>query len=183
MCRLRFVDPEDADDRLKSHFRKLGMVSNVFGVMANSETVLDLFITANERLDGGKLPSKIRRMIYLAVSEFNDCTYCLAYHTRLSTEAGLMSYEECLDARRMRSRNPKYNVILQFVREIFDTRGKVSDSAIDRVKKAGYSDEAIMEIIATISLAMLANLTANIGEPELDFLPAPPLDSSGQRSI
>ena len=178
MCRMRFIDPEDTDGSLKVHFKKLGMVSNIFCIMANSEPVLDLFITSNERLEAGRLPPKIRRMIFLSVSEFNRCEYCLAYHTRLATEAGLLSDENCMDARRMRSANRKYDVIMRLVREILETRGKVSDGAIARVKEAGYDDEAIMEVIATISLATLANFTANVGEPEMDFLPAPPLEES-----
>lgn len=178
MCRLRFIDPEESDDLLKSHFKKLGMVNNIFCIMANSEPVLDLFITANERLDGSSLPPKIRRMIFLAVSQFNGCDYCLAYHTRLVTEAGLMSGEACLEARRMRSADPKCDAVLQLVSMILKTRGKVSDGAIDRVRKAGYGDDAIMEIIATISLAMLANMTANVAKPEMDFLPAPPLEEA-----
>ncbi len=175
MCRLRFIEPEETNATTKDLFKKIGMVSNLFCVMANSEIVLDSFILANTKLDTGKLSKKYRRMIYLAVSQFNDCTYCIAYHTSLTVEAGVLTDEECMEARRMKSLEPKADAILRLTKEILEKRGKISDEIIERTRQEGFDDESIIETIATISLATLSNFTAGVGKPELDFPDPPPL--------
>lgn len=176
MERLRYILPETAPDSIKEIYKKFGMVFNIFSMMGNSEIVIGHFTESNIQLkERGRLSKKIKAMIYLAVPQFNNCDYCLAFHSHRSTEYNVLTPEECLHARNMSSPNRTIDAILHLVREILEKRGHVGDSVLKRVRKEGFDDEDIMEVVATISLAHLANYTANIGLPELDFPEAPPL--------
>ncbi len=120
-----------------------------------------------------KLPERYRKLISLAVSQFNDCSYCIALHTSTAVDGGILTKEECIEARQMKSANPKDNAILRFTRAILEKHGKVDNSELLDVKSQGFDDQQIVEIIAMISFITLANLTANVGEPDLDFLEPP----------
>jgi alkylhydroperoxidase family enzyme len=52
---------------------------------------------------------------------------------------------------------------------VVERRGHPSDEAFDEVRKAGYSDEQIMEMIATVSLATFTNYMNETIGTELDL--------------
>jgi uncharacterized peroxidase-related enzyme len=176
MARLNYVEPEDADAFTRRLFERVGMVPSLYCVMANSSTLFDGFLKLTACLDAAKLDKRLREMVYLLASQINGCDYCLASHTSTAVEHGVLTLEETLDARRGRSKDPKIDSLLRFAREVVEKRGHVSDEAFAAVKEAGFSDEEIVEAIGTIALATLSNYIAIVGQPELDYLDAPPLE-------
>ena len=92
-------------------------------------------------------------------------------------ENNILTKEECLDARRMKSDDPRAQAVLQFTREVLEQRGKVSDEVLAEMRQQDFHDAQIMEILGTIVLAIFSNYTASVARPELDFLEAPPLES------
>ncbi|MCP4583871.1 MAG: carboxymuconolactone decarboxylase family protein [candidate division Zixibacteria bacterium] len=176
MCRLRFIEPEEADPLTRKLFSKKVVIPNLLCIMANSEVVIDSFANYNANLDKFKLSVKYREIISLAVSQFNRCPYCIALHTSNAVDGGILTHRECLEARRRKSPDPKINVILKLTNEILEKRGHISDQIISKVKQQGFIDEDIIEAIAIISLIIQANYTASVSKPEIDFLEPPPLD-------
>ena len=174
--RLRLIEPDKTDGTTKDIFKNLVMVSNVICQMANSPPLIDTYANHHENLDTYKLTSRYRKMISLAVSQFNDCNYCLALHTATAVDGGILTKEECIEARQMKSADPKANAILTFTKVALNQRGKVDDETLALIKKHGFDDQEIVEMIAIISFITLANFVANVGEPDLDFLEPPPLD-------
>ena len=74
------------------------------------------------------------------------------------------------------SEDPKTHAILRFTQEMVENRGNVSDETYKAVKEQGFSDEEIVDAIGTIALATLSNYIAVVGQTELDYLDAPPLE-------
>lgn len=174
--RLKMVEPDEATGNTKELFQKLVMVPNVLCLIANSEPALETFVQYHFKLSSYKLSEKYQKMIGLAVSQFNDCSYCVALHTSTSIDRGILTKEECIDARRGKSTDPKADAILRFTNVVLEKHGKIDNSEIANVKRQGFDDQQIVEIIAVISFITLANLTANVGKPELDFLEPPPIE-------
>jgi uncharacterized peroxidase-related enzyme len=176
MCRLRFIEPEEVNESTKEIFKRMVLVPNLLCIMANSDAAIGLFGYHNANLDKYKLSAKYREMISLAVSQFNKCPYCIAFHTSNAVDGGLLTHQECLEARRMISSDPKTDVILKLTKEILENLGHVSAGIIERVKQQGFNDQDIIETIATISLITQANYTANLARPEIDSLEPPQLE-------
>ena len=176
MCRLRFIEPDEANEPTKEIFKKLVLVPNVLCLMANSDSVIDAFANHHANLSRYKLTERYRDMISLAVSQFNNCSYCIALHSARTVEGGILTKEECIEARRMKSPDPKADAILKFTNEVLEKRGDINDDTLLLIKRQGFDDQEIVEAIAVISFITLANLTANVGKPELDFLEPPPLN-------
>jgi uncharacterized peroxidase-related enzyme len=176
MTRFNYIEPEEADAFTRKLFQRIGMVPNLYCMMANSPNVFDGFIKLTACLDAGKLEKKIREMVYLLTSQINGCEYCLASHTASAVEHGVMTKEETLNARRGQSPEPRIDALLKFTRAVVEKRGHVDDAIFQAVKDQGFSDEEIMDAIGTIALATLSNYTAIVSQTEMDYLDAPPLN-------
>ena len=176
MTRLDYIEPEEADAFTRKLFQRIGMVPNLYCMMANSPNVFDGFIKLTACLDAAKLDKKTREMVYLLTSQINGCEYCLASHSSTAVEHGVMTLEETLDARKAKSEDPRTHAILRFTQEMVENRGNVSDETYNAVKEQGLSDEEIVDAIGTIALATLSNYIAIVGQTELDYLEAPPLE-------
>ena len=176
MQRLRFIDPENARGTAKTLYQQLVMVPNIFGVIANSEAVLDTFASYRSNLDGYKLSQPYRKMISLAVSQHNECGYCLALHHHQALEYGILDRKACMDARRMASPDAKANALLSFTRQVLENHGNVDNDALAAVSEQGFDDQEIIEMVAVIANITMANYIANIARPDPDFLKAPPLE-------
>jgi uncharacterized peroxidase-related enzyme len=177
MPRLKQLEPQESDAWTRKLFGKvegsLGLVPNMFKCMGNSDVALDGFLNFNAGLGGGKLGGKNSKMITLATSELNRCGYCASAHTQMAKNAELLTDEECLNARRGQGTDEKSQAMLDFVKKVHETKGKVSDEDIHSLRQKGFTDGEIVEILGTMVLITFANYVSNVAQPELDFPRAP----------
>jgi alkylhydroperoxidase family enzyme len=94
----------------------------------------------------------------------------------VAEQAGL-SQEEVGRAQQFESEDEKRAAALRFAREVVETRGKPSDEAFEEAREAGYTDEQIMEIIATIALATFSNYMNETIKTEVDIPVVEPTQS------
>ena len=154
--------------------KNMGMVPNMMSTMAQSPAVLQAYLRFSQSLAGGSLPNALRQQIALAVSECNQCNYCLSAHTFLGSKAGLTE-SELLDARHGSTSDFETNAALAFARKIVEDRGHVSDEDVEEVRRAGYSEGDIAEIIANVALTTFTNYFNTATATEIDFPVAPSL--------
>jgi len=87
----------------------------------------------------------------------------------MSLDAGLLTEDECVNARKVKGPDDKTTKMLEFAKKAKTTNGLVSDDDIKAVRDAGFDDQEIIEIIGTIVMINFANFVSNVGQPELDF--------------
>ena len=133
-----------------------GTMPNMFRVMANAPVVLQSYLAFSDALDRGKLDTRVREQIALVVCEVNSCGYCLAARTEAGLHAGLTEME-IEAAREARSGDPRVEAALRFARSLVQYRAEVTEWEFDTIRRAGYSDEEILEVIGTVMLSMYAN--------------------------
>ncbi len=80
-----------------------------------------------------------------------------------------MSQDEIERAQRFESEDDQRAAALRFAQEVVENRGHPSDEALDEVRNAGYTDEQIIEIVATINLANLTNYMNDFMGTEVDL--------------
>jgi len=144
--------------------------------MANSPAVLQGYLDFSQALSKGNLSAKLREQVALAVSEVNDCQYCLAAHSAIGRSVGL-SEEAIGDSRRGESPDPKEATVLAFVRKIVENRGWVSDEDVAKLRKVGFSHGDVVELIANASLTVFTNYFNHVAETEVDFPTASNLEA------
>ena len=163
-------------DRLLASVKKsMGMVPNLIATMARSPAVAQAYLGFGQMLSRGVLSSQTREQIILAVSEANQCEYCLAAHTALGLKAGL-TREETLAARRGEADSVKTTGTLKLARQIVEARGHLSDEDIDTARIAGLTDAEIVEVVGVTALSLFTNYFNHVAGTEIDFPAAPKLE-------
>ena len=172
MPRIPAINPEQATGQaqrlLQGVENKLGFSPNIMRTMANSPAVLQGYLEFSNALSKGNLSPKFREQVALAVSEINDCQYCLAAHSAIGRSVGL-SEEAIGDSRRGESPDTKEATALAFTRNVVENRGWVSDEDVAKLRKVGFSQGDIVELMANISLTLFTNYFNHVAQTEVDF--------------
>ncbi len=80
-----------------------------------------------------------------------------------------MSQDEIERAQRFESEDDQRAAALRFAREVVETRGHPSDESLEEVRNAGYTDEQIVEMVATVALATFSNYMNDTMGTEVDL--------------
>lgn len=172
MARIPVVDPASASGEAATQLAavkgKLGLVPNMTKVMANSPAVLGGYLALSGELGKGRLPAKVREQIAIVVAEVNACTYCLSAHSAIGKTLGL-SPTELAAARDGDSADAKSAAALRFAQAVLDRRGEVSEEDVRAVRKAGWSDGEIAEIVGAVALNVFTNFFNKAFDVEVDF--------------
>lgn len=172
MARLKAISIQDAQGDVKNIFgaieRKMGSVPNIFKYMANSLPLLKGYLAISELCNATSLSPKLREQIVLAVSQNNNCQYCLSAHTAISKNLGLQE-KEIIESRKGESSDPKTKAILQFCKKFVERKGFVDDQDVNSLKKAGVTDAEVGDILLTIISGIYTNYFNHLNNTPNDF--------------
>lgn len=181
MTRLNALNPEEATGKSKELFdsikSKMGLVPNMMRTMGNSTPVLEGYANFSKALGNASLGGKLSELIAIAIATANGCDYCNAAHTFVATKMGLDDQSIEL-ARSSVSKDTKVNAALQFAKEVFESRGQVTNTAFVKIRAAGFDDAAITEIIAAVALNVFTNYINNAAQTEIDFPKLSPINQN-----
>jgi uncharacterized peroxidase-related enzyme len=172
MSRINLVtkDSANADQSalLDAIQAKLGMVPNFLKVLANSPDALRAFLGLHAIAETGGLDPQTRERIAVSIAQGNACEYCLSAHTAIGRKAGLTNDE--LEANRAGgSLDARAAAAVAFAQALNSHVGDVTQAEIDAVRKAGYGDAEIVEIIAHVGMNILTNLVGKASQVDIDF--------------
>jgi AhpD family alkylhydroperoxidase len=145
----------------------LGMVPNLYAVMALSENALAGYL----EFQGTKttFSNKEKQAVNLVVSQVNNCLYCQSAHTLLGTMNGL-SEEQTIEIRKgTASFNNKLNALVLLAKEIADKKGFVSAAALEGFINAGYSKGQVVDLVMLVAEKSAMNYLHAITKVEIDF--------------
>ncbi|MFB3138572.1 MAG: carboxymuconolactone decarboxylase family protein [Phycisphaerales bacterium] len=172
MPRINPINPAEADGRttalLDGVQKTLGITPNLMRTIAQSPAVLDAYLGFAKALGGASLSPQLREQIALAVAGENSCGYCASAHTAVGRKLGLDDDELSANLNSL-SRDSKTQAALEFARRLVIERGWVSDDDLQRVRDAGYTDGAIVELVATVALNLFSNYLDHVAQTEVDF--------------
>ncbi|MBL8335490.1 MAG: peroxidase-related enzyme [Rhodoferax sp.] len=176
--RLSLIDPAATTPERRQLLAPIqsafGASPHMFRAVAHSPAALRSMWGSFGALSQGTLGAALGEQIAVAVANANRCHYCLAAHTALGAQAGLRT--ETLQAAQLgRSSDPKTAAALQFALAIVAQRGQVSDADWQAVRAAGFSDEALVEIVAHVALNLFTNYVNIVFEVPVDFPAVAPL--------
>lgn len=169
--------PEGSKPVLDAIHAQLGVVPNLFGVIANSPAALNAYAGFNGPLSK-TLDVKTRERIALAIAQVNGCDYCLSAHTYLGLNLAKISPEEIALNRRGASGDTRANAAVAFAVKVATERGHVSDADVAAVRQAGFTEAQIVEIVALVVENTFTNYLNEVAKTDIDF----PLVRASERS-
>ncbi len=172
MRRIEPVDVSTAREGVRRNFeaieKLLGFVPNMMRTMAVSPVVLEGYLNLSGALRRGALPAGLQEQIAMTTAEANACDYCLSAHTALGKRVGVSEAELEMN-RDARSADPKVAAALRFASAILEERGDVGDEALAEIRKAGFSDAEVAELVAHVALNVFTNYFNRLARTEIDF--------------
>ncbi|MGH6641588.1 carboxymuconolactone decarboxylase family protein [Hypericibacter sp.] len=161
--------PTASQPSLEAVKKQLGVVPNMFRLIANSPAALESYLGLSGALNRGALPAATRERIALAVAEINGCSYCLSAHTYLGKNLARLDDAEIAANRDGGSKDPKADAALKFAAKVVRNRGHVSEDDVRTVKAAGYDDAQVIEIVLHVALNTWTNYINEVAKTDIDF--------------
>lgn len=165
--------PEAAKPLLEAAGKAFGFVPNLLGTMAEAPAILEGYMTLAGIFDKSDLSETERQIILMTNNRLNGCTYCMAAHTTISQGAGVPA--DVIDALRTGSpiADAKLEALRTFAAVINETRGWPQDADVRAFLDAGYTKQAVLEVILGTALKVMSNYTNHIAETDVDAAFAP----------
>lgn len=145
-----------------------GATPNMFRAVANSPAALQSMWAAFGALGSGTLSAKLGEQIAVAVANRNACEYCLAAHTALGRKAGATA-DEMAAAQVGSASDAATQAALNFALKVVEQRAQITADDVQALRTAGFSDEAVMEIMAHVALNLFTNYVNVAFDVPLDF--------------
>ncbi|GJL94548.1 MAG: alkyl hydroperoxide reductase AhpD [Hyphococcus sp.] len=172
MSRITKVSDETAspaaEDLLGAIKTKVGMVPNLYRVLANQPAALSGLLQLNEELGKGAFNAQTREAIALTVAGANSCDYCASAHSAISKSLNVDA-SEITSRLNGHSSDPKLNAILALSTAIVEKRGFANDADLSSARQAGLNDSDIVETVANVVANIFTNYVNHVAQTEIDF--------------
>jgi uncharacterized peroxidase-related enzyme len=154
--------------------KAVGFVPNLFATYAHSENALGNYLA----LSNGKtsLKAKEKEVVNLAVSQVNNCIYCLSAHTAIGKMNGFTD-EQILELRTGKaSFDEKLDALANLAKNITENRGATDEEALGRFFAAGWTKENLIDTIVLVGDKTISNYLHSTTKVPVDFPVAQPLE-------
>ncbi|KAB2917713.1 MAG: carboxymuconolactone decarboxylase family protein [Bacteroidetes bacterium] len=159
--------------------KQIGFLPNLFAYIGHSPNALQSSLAYQQGNAKGAFNIKQREVVNLAVSQVNNCQYCLSAHTVLGKMNGF-SEEEILQLRAGTHPDEKLNTIALLSAEIQRTHGHPEQTLLDKFFALGYNEAALVDLVALVADKVFANYINNIVQTPIDFPAVPELTPAQQ---
>jgi uncharacterized peroxidase-related enzyme len=149
--------PAESKPLLEQAKQKLGMVPNMFRVMAEAPALLKAYQMLSGILDECSLSPIEQQVVFQTANVENNCHYCVPAHTAISKSIGMPN--GAIEALRNGSEIPSLRLaaLHRFTRALLETRGNAPDDEVQRLLDAGYTKQQVLEVVAGLALKVMSN--------------------------
>ncbi len=147
--------------------KALGFVPNIFATYAHSENALKNYLELSNAKTS--LNNKEKEVVNLAVSQVNECTYCLSAHTAIAGMNGFTP-EQILELRAGRaSFDSKLDALAKLAKNITDNRGAASPEVLEQFFANGWTKENLIDTIVLVGDKTITNYLHKTTQVPVDF--------------
>lgn len=160
--------PEASRDLLLAAQRDMGMIPNLYRVMAESPQLLTAYQQLQHLFQHTTLTPTEQNVVWLAVNVEHACHYCVPAHTALAH--GMKVEPAIIDALRAGQplADPRLEALRSFTLDLVRNRGVVEDTRVEAFLAAGFTRRQAMEIILGIAQKVLSNYLNHLADTPID---------------
>ncbi|MWA05934.1 carboxymuconolactone decarboxylase family protein [Actinomadura sp. LD22] len=160
--------PEAARPHLEAAKKRMGFVTTLNGVMAESPELLAGYNALSELFGRSSLPRNAKHVVWITASVLNGCAYCVAAHSTLALRSRVPA--EAVEALRggRALDDPALEAVRVFTTAMVERRGWVDDAQVEAFLAAGYTRRHVLDIVLGIGMKTLSNYTNHIAHTPLD---------------
>lgn len=146
-----------------------GFIPNLFAVFAESPAALEGALAMARAFSQSTLTPVEQQLVALAVSEANDCEFCMAAH---STIAKRVAKADPALVAAARARKPladaKLEALVTFTRNVVEQRGFVASADVAAFLDAGYTRAQLLEVLLGVGMKTFNNYVDHIAHVPLN---------------
>jgi uncharacterized peroxidase-related enzyme len=152
----------------------LGFVPNLFATYAYSNTALENYLAFSNAKTS--LKAKEKEVVNLAVSQVNNCIYCLSAHTAIGKMNGFTD-TQILELRAGEaSFDSKLDALARLAKNITENRGNTAREVLDNFFAQGYTKANLVDVISLVGDKTISNYLHSTTQIPVDFPLAQPLE-------
>lgn len=180
MANIQVPTKDQVDTKAQGIFdglkKQLGTVPNLYAAIGYSSDALERFLDFSGKAGKDTFTSKEVEAIKLAVSQVNNCQYCLAAHTALAKMNGFTE-EETLTLRTATVADARLNAITQLAKEVAENAGKASEATIDNFLAQGFDEKGLIDLVSVVISVTFTNYVHGLTKVPIDFPKAKVLEA------
>jgi len=151
--------------------QQLGKMPNLYATIGYSANALTTYLQYVRGQVKNSFHARDREAIYLLVSQFNGCEYCLASHTESAIKTGWKE-EDTLLLRAGTHPEKKWQTLYAVVHSAIEGRGEVGDALLQEFYALGYKEPALIDLFILINVMSFTNYIYRLTQIPIDFPPA-----------
>ncbi len=156
--------------------KAVGFVPNLYATYAYSENALENYLNFSNAKTS--LTAKQKEVVNLAVSQVNNCLYCLSAHTAIGKMNGF-SDDQILELRAGKaSFDNKLDALARLARNITENRGVTTAAVLENFFNAGWTKENLIDTIVLVGDKTISNYIHSTTQIPVDFPVAQPLEAA-----
>ena len=159
--------PEETRPALVSILEKQGYLPQIYRLMAMSPALMAGWMGLQSALETTFDP-QMRNAIALAVSDVSACKYCISGHSYMSERFTRQCMRDPDLQHRSDAESGRRAAAAQFASALVSARGQVTNSGLDQVRSAGFSDRETLEIVALSAQFLLTKMLASVAQLDID---------------
>ena len=150
---------------------KLGFVPNLYATFAYSENGLSNVLAVGNLKSS--MSTKEKEVIFLAVSQVNQCEYCIAAHTVIAQSNGF-TVDQIIEFRQGKSSyDKKLDALAKLAKNIVENRGSASPEVLENFFANGYTEGNLVDTVIIVGEKTMANYLHSATQVPIDFPEAP----------
>ena len=151
-------------DKLKG---SLGFVPNLYATYAHSDNALKNYLEFSGSTTS--LKNNEKEVVNLAVSEVNQCSYCLSAHTAIAGMNGFTP-EQIKELRAGKaSFDTKLDALAQLAKNITENRGTITPAVMENFFAQGWTKENLVDTISLVGDKTISNYLHKATLVPVDF--------------
>ena len=156
--------------------KAVGFVPNLYATYAHSDTALENYLNLSNAKTS--LRAKEKEAVNLAVSQVNDCDYCLAAHTAIGKMNGFTD-EQIIELRQgYATFDNKLDALARLARNLTENRGAADNEVLTNFFEAGYTKGSLIDTIVLVGDKTISNYIHKTTQVPVDFPAALPLEAA-----
>lgn len=153
-----------------------GFIPTLHGILAESAPVLDAYQSLFALGKQSHFTPAEQQVVYLTVSAFHECEYCVSGHTYLARAATLDEAAIASLRGGVPISDAKLEALRTFTLAVLRERGFVGSDAVDAFIGAGYGRAQVLEVVMIIATKTISNYVNHIAHtPKEPFMADPAL--------
>lgn len=161
--------PAGSKEILEASLAQTGRIPNMYALMANSPGLLKTYRLGYDafRAESGFTKTE-QEVVFLAISRFHECTYCVAVHSSIADMHKVPS--EVTDAIRngVSIADAKLETLRSFTAILVASRGRPNTDDLARFLSVGFTELQVLEIILAIAVKTISNYSNHLFDTQLD---------------